>query len=85
MQRAAEPPSLDSGAQLLSGGLGGLGLLTARLLVERGAAQLVLTSRSGRVQQGSEADAVHQAQVEAGAGDGALGRLKPCAPQSPQP
>ena len=45
-----------AGAYLFSGGLGGLGLLTARLLVERGAARLVLTSRSGKVQPGSEAD-----------------------------
>ena len=36
-------------AQLLSGGTGGLGLLTARWLAEDGAAALVLASRSGRV------------------------------------
>ena len=36
-------------AQLLSGGTGGLGLLTARWLAEGGAAALVLASRSGRV------------------------------------
>ena len=45
-----------SGAHLLSGGLGGLGLLTARLLIESGATQLVLSSRSDRVVAGSEAD-----------------------------
>ena len=46
----------DSGASFFSGGLGGLGLLTARLLVEGGARQLVLSSRSDRVMQGSEND-----------------------------
>ena len=54
---AASPHrSWGDGSHVLTGGLGGLGLLTARLLVERGAAQLLLSSRSGRVQQGSEAD-----------------------------
>ena len=38
--------ALDGGAHFFSGGLGGLGLLTARLLVERGARHLVLSSRS---------------------------------------
>ena len=47
---------LQQGSHLFSGGLGGLGLLTARVLVESGAKRLVLTSRSGRVQSGSEAD-----------------------------
>ena len=50
---ALPPPT---GAHLLSGGLGGLGLLTARLLIERGAQQIVLSSRSDRVQPGSEGD-----------------------------
>ena len=60
--RAIEPthPGISSptgsGAHLLSGGLGGLGLLTARLLIEAGARQLVLSSRSDRVVSGSEAD-----------------------------
>ena len=49
-------PLDEEGAHLLSGGLGGLGLLTARLLIEVGAQQLVLTSRSGRVVAGSEDD-----------------------------
>jgi NADPH:quinone reductase-like Zn-dependent oxidoreductase/3-oxoacyl-(acyl-carrier-protein) synthase/NAD(P)-dependent dehydrogenase (short-subunit alcohol dehydrogenase family)/SAM-dependent methyltransferase/acyl carrier protein len=44
------------GSQLISGGLGGLGLLTVRLLVKRGHQQFVLASRSGRVQDGSKAD-----------------------------
>eukprot|EP00397_Hematodinium_sp_SG-2012_P000375 GEMP01000375.1.p1 GENE.GEMP01000375.1~~GEMP01000375.1.p1 ORF type:complete len:1958 (+),score=269.15 GEMP01000375.1:727-5874(+) len=41
---------------LISGGLGGLGLLTARVLIELGARHLVLLSRSGEVARGSEAD-----------------------------
>lgn len=48
--------AVEKGAHLLSGGMGGLGLLTARLLVGRGANRVVLTSRSGRVQLGSEVD-----------------------------
>ena len=48
--------ALDSGSHFFSGGLGGLGLLTARLLVEGGARQLVLSSRSDRVVEGSERD-----------------------------
>ena len=47
---------LNNGAHFLSGGLGGLGLLTARLLVEAGAKQLVLSSRSDRVVAGSESE-----------------------------
>mmetsp|Transcript_24221 Transcript_24221/g.76721 ORF Transcript_24221/g.76721 Transcript_24221/m.76721 type:complete len:1389 (-) Transcript_24221:1907-6073(-) len=52
----ARREELDRGTHLFSGGLGGLGLLTARMLVGRGAKHLVLSSRSGRVQSGSEAD-----------------------------
>ena len=48
--------ALDDGTHLISGGLGGLGLLTARLLATRGAKRFVLSSRSGRVQWGSEGD-----------------------------
>ena len=44
------------GSMLLIGGLGGLGLLTARYLVYQGACRVVLGSRSGAVQSGSEAD-----------------------------
>ena len=50
------PALRDGGMHFLSGGLGGLGLLTARLLVEGGAEQLVLSSRSDRVVAGSEGD-----------------------------
>ena len=50
------PGAAIEGCHLLTGGLGGLGLLTARLLVEGGARQLVLSSRSDRVVAGSEDD-----------------------------
>ena len=46
----------DDGAHFISGGLGGLGLLTARLLIEDGAPHVILSSRSGRVVAGSELD-----------------------------
>jgi len=47
----------EGGAHLFTGGLGGLGLLTARVLVkEAGATRLLMSSRSGQVQRGSEAD-----------------------------
>jgi SAM-dependent methyltransferase len=46
------------GGHILSGGLGGLGLLAARLLLERGARKLLLLSRSGRVAVGSGSDAM---------------------------
>ena len=48
--------ALAYGAHMVSGGLGGLGLLTARLLVEVGARQIVLTSRSDHVMSSSEMD-----------------------------
>ena len=41
--------ALARGAYAITGGLGGLGLRAAALLVERGASQVVLASRSGRV------------------------------------
>ena len=50
------PAVLSDGAHFLSGGLGGLGLLTARLLVEGGALHLILSSRSDRVLAGSQGD-----------------------------
>jgi SAM-dependent methyltransferase len=50
------PVALDDGSHVISGGLGGLGLLTARLLVENGLRQIVLSSRSDRVVAGSEGD-----------------------------
>ena len=41
-------------AFIFSGGLGGLGLLTARVLVESGARHIVLLSRSDRIMDGGE-------------------------------
>ena len=37
-----------TGAQVITGGTGGLGLLTARWLAQRGASRIVLASRSGK-------------------------------------
>ena len=62
LARAAATPlagaqsAAGSGAHLLTGGLGGLALLTARLLIESGARQLVLSSRTDRVVSGSDVD-----------------------------
>ena len=39
---------LTAGSALITGGLGGLGLLVAAWLAERGAKQLILLGRSGR-------------------------------------
>ena len=55
-QTVSAEVALGCGAHLVSGGLGGLGLLTARLLVEGGAQHLVLLSRSGRVQVSGRSD-----------------------------
>ena len=45
-----------TGGQLLSGGTGGLGVITARWLAERGAISLILASRSGVLALGTEAE-----------------------------
>jgi len=45
----AHDPSPHLGAYIITGGLGGLGLLTAKVLVEVGVKCLVLLSRSGKV------------------------------------
>eukprot|EP01042_Synura_sphagnicola_P036726 gene36726-biopygen22245 len=42
------------GACIITGGLGGLGLLTAKVLVEVGVKRLVLLSRSGKVSYGGQ-------------------------------
>jgi len=55
----AAADSIGEGAYVITGGLGGLGLLTAKVLVQMGAKRLVLVSRSGRVSyegQGLEAN-----------------------------
>ena len=41
-----------TGTYLVTGGLGGLGLLTAQTLVDMGARSIALVSRSGKVPQG---------------------------------
>ena len=47
---------VEGTVQVITGGLGGLGVLAARLLVQQGAQSVALISRSGRVQVGSESD-----------------------------
>ena len=47
--RTAHRPGLTHGTYAITGGLGGLGLRAAVLLVESGASQVLLGSRSGRV------------------------------------
>jgi SAM-dependent methyltransferase len=64
-ERAILNPSLSQGVAFFTGGLGGLGLLAARSLVEAGARHLVLSSRSGRVVGGSENDWAWLAACEA--------------------
>ena len=49
-----EERAVANGAWLVTGGLGGLGLRGAALLAARGAARLVLTSRSGAVARGGQ-------------------------------
>ena len=57
LEGCPSPGSASFGAvQVITGGLGGLGVLTARLLVREGAQSVALVSRSGRVQDGSERD-----------------------------
>ena len=55
------------GAHTVTGGLGGLGLLTARWLACRGAAAVILSSRSGRVASNAVSDWVllHQTPAQA--------------------
>ena len=40
----------EKGTTLVSGGTGGLGIVTAEVLVELGIRQVVLASRSGRIE-----------------------------------
>ena len=54
VEAAAASGGAASGAWLVTGGLGGLGLRGAALLALRGAARLVLTSRSGLVARGGQ-------------------------------
>ena len=48
---ALETTRLPEGCYIITGGLGGLGLVTAQVLVEMGASSLLLVSRSGQVQR----------------------------------
>ncbi|UQS27201.1 acyltransferase domain-containing protein [Amycolatopsis thermalba] len=45
---AAERPAVRDGAYVITGGLGGLGLVAARWLAERGATRIVLSGRAAR-------------------------------------
>ena len=57
INRAAAAQAAGGGGQVLTGGTGGLGLLTARWLAEsRGASALVLASRSGALARGGAAE-----------------------------
>uniref|UniRef100_A0A0D3JYV3 PKS/mFAS DH domain-containing protein n=2 Tax=Emiliania huxleyi TaxID=2903 RepID=A0A0D3JYV3_EMIH1 len=61
LQPCTQPPSAETdaptlGSHLLTGGLGGLGLVTARWLAESGARRLILASRNGAVAPGGVAD-----------------------------
>ena len=54
----------DGGVHVITGGTGGLGILTSRWLMRRGASQLVLASRSGEVrEQNLEWDALKASDV----------------------
>jgi len=66
---SAEIQAIGTGAYVITGGLGGLGLVTAKTLVDIGASNIVLVSRSGRVAyegQGLEKD-LAWLQTESGA------------------
>jgi hypothetical protein len=55
----SEPVSLNGGGFVITGGLGGVGLMTGKALAKLGATKLFLVSRSGRVSyegQGLEAE-----------------------------
>ena len=54
LEAATASGGTASGAWLVTGGLGGLGLRGAALLASRGASRLVLTSRSGLVARGGQ-------------------------------
>merc|ERR1712086_1231531 len=58
---SSDPAAPVGGTQLLTGGTGGLGLLTARWLAQRGAPAIVLASRGGVRASGA---AVHLARCD---------------------
>ena len=53
---SAASNATTGGVQLLTGGTGGLGLLTARWLAQRGAPAVVLASRGGTLARGAAAE-----------------------------
>ena len=69
----------ERGGYIITGGLGGLGVRAAALLVERGAARIMLTSRSGRAARGEQGltdqlhalEASRRSSVEVAVGDAA--------------
>ena len=64
-----EAPSRGRGTHIITGGLGGLGLLTARYLNREGADRIVLASRSGTVRGAQTAALDELLAASAGAGD----------------
>ena len=72
-------PSLSpSSSVLITGGLGALGLITARWLLGQGVKQVHLTSRSGRATQPGSENTVLAALADAAGGHGALVTLSSC-------
>ena len=61
---AESTAALSGGAHFITGGLGGLGLVAARLLIEDGAQQVVLSSRNDRVAPGRSSDWAWLAQCQ---------------------
>ena len=51
---STQEQALACGVYAITGGLGGLGLRGAELVLERGASSVVLASRSGRVARGGQ-------------------------------
>jgi len=52
--KKSEPSTIGKGAALITGGLGGLGVVTAEALVEAGATCVVLASRSGQLKHSDQ-------------------------------
>ena len=63
--------ALHEQAYVITGGLGGLGLRAAELLVRRASSRVVLTSRSGRVASSGQGRG-HQARSLYAVGDGGV-------------
>jgi acyl transferase domain-containing protein/3-hydroxy-3-methylglutaryl CoA synthase/enoyl-CoA hydratase/carnithine racemase/NAD(P)-dependent dehydrogenase (short-subunit alcohol dehydrogenase family)/acyl carrier protein len=54
------PPEFGGGAYIVTGGLGGLGLLTARVLAQRGAKCIVLLSRTAQISRANEGQGLEE-------------------------